>query len=392
MGISIQEILAQVSQQLRQHSETATLDGQVLVAHYLGKPRSWILAHPEVSLNKAQYNKIIQAANRLMQGEPLPYIIGHWEFYGMDFQLIPATLIPRPESELLVERGINWLRLHLSQRKAVDVGTGSGCIGIALAKNIPDLHILLTDISSDALNVARINAMKYGLLDRLEFIQADLLNGIVGPFDLMCANLPYIPTRLLMTLEVSEREPRQALDGGLNGIDVINTFLTQSKTQLAPGGLMLLEIESSQGLVVKNLAEAHYPTSQVQILKDLSGQDRCVEIDQPNLIVHLCSRQEWLQAQQKGVFQNKSLSQDGFIHCSQPEQILEVANRFYQGIPDLVLLWIEPGRLTSKIRWVFADCALFPHNYGPINLDAVRSVTDLKPELDGTYRVIQFPD
>jgi release factor glutamine methyltransferase len=310
----------------------------------------------------------------------------------MDFHLTPAVLIPRPETELLVERGINWLRLHPTRRKAVDVGTGSGCIGITLAKNIPDLHILLTDISSDAMNVARINAEKFGLLGRLDFIQADLLDGVDESFDMICANLPYIPTPLLMTLPVVEREPRLALDGGLSGMVVISRLLETAREYLAPGGFMLLEIESSQGVEVKTLAESHFPTSKVQILKDLSGKDRCVEIERPNLIIHLCPREEWLQAHQKGIFQDISLRQDGFIHCSQIEQILEVANRFYQDIPDLILLWINPDQLISKIRWETSDSALFPHIYGPINLGAIISVTDLKPDFDGIYRVIQLPD
>jgi release factor glutamine methyltransferase len=392
MEITIQKILTQLSQQRQQHSETATLDAQVLLAHYLEKPRTWILAHPEVQLNEPQYNNIIRAADRLMHGEPLPYIINHWEFYGMDFQITPEVLIPRPETELLVERGIDWLRLHTAQRNAVDIGTGSGCIGITLAKNIHDLHILLTDISLDALNVARINAEKFGLLDRLEFIQANLLEGVAGSFDLICANLPYIPTPLLMTLPVAKREPRLALDGGLSGVVVIGRLLEASRKHLAPGGLMLLEIESSQGLAVKSLAETHYINSRVQILKDLSGQERCIEIERPNLIIHLCPREEWLHAQQKGIFQDKSLLQDGFIHCSEPEQILETANRFYQGVLKLVLLWIDPDRLTSKIRWETTDSAFYPHIYGPINLEAVISVIDLKPDFDGVYRLIQLPD
>lgn len=392
MELSIQEILTQLSQILHRYSETATLDAQVLLAHCLEKPRSWILAHPEVLLNDTQYNNIIQASDRLMRGEPLPYVIGHWEFYGMDFYLTPAVLIPRPETELLVERGINWLRLHPSRRKAVDVGTGSGCIGITLAKKIPDLHILLTDISSDALNVACTNAEKFGLLESLEFIQADLLDGVVGSFDMICANLPYIPTPLLMTLPVVARESRLALDGGLRGTVMISRLLETASEYLAPGGLMLLEIESSQGLEIKTLAETHFPTSKVQILKDLSDQDRCIEIERTNLIIHLCPREEWLEAHQSGMFQDKSLLQDRFIHCSQIEQILEVANRYYQGIPDLILLWIDPDRVTSKIRWETAGRALFPHIYGPINLDAVITVTDLKPDTDGNYCVIQLPD
>jgi uncharacterized protein (DUF952 family) len=155
---------------------------------------------------------------------------------------------------------------------------------------------------------------------------------------------------------------------------------------------MLLEIESSQGLAVNTLAETHFPTSKVQILKDLSDQERCIEIERPNLIIHLCPREEWLQAHQRGEFQDKSLLQDGFIHCSQIEHILDVANHYYQGIPDLILLWIDPDQVASKIQWENADNTLFPHIYGPINLNAVISVTDLKPDTDGNYRMILLPD
>jgi uncharacterized protein (DUF952 family)/precorrin-6B methylase 2 len=275
---------------------------------------------------------------------------------------------------------------------AADIGTGSGCIGIALAKNIPDLHLLMTDISSNALNIARINAEKYGLSDRMEFIQTDLLDGIAEPFELLCANLPYIPTPLLRNLPVADREPRVALDGGFKGIEVIHRLLEQARNRLISGGLMLLEIESSQGVAAETLAKANFPASKVQILKDLSGLDRCLEIERPNLIIHLCQREEWLLAQQRGIFQDKSLIQDGFIHCSQTEQILEVANRFYQGIPELVLLWIDPDKVTSEIRWETADNVQFPHVYGPINLNAFVSVTNLKSDIDGAYRVIQLPD
>lgn len=390
MEITIQEILPLLSHQLRQVSETATLDAQVLVAHYLDKSRTWVIAHPEAPINNTQYKKIIKAVNQIAHGEPLPYVIEHWEFYGLDFHLTPSVLIPRPESELLVELGTNWLRHHPPQHKVVDVGTGSGCIGIALAKNIPDLKLLLTDISSEALEVAKVNAEKYSLLNRLEFLQADLLDEVPGPFALICANLPYIPTLQLMKLPVVKREPRVALDGGLGGMEVISRLLEQAKGQLVSGGLMLIEIESSQGDDVKTLAKAYYPASKVQILKDLSGLDRCMELERPNLIIHLCQRQEWLKSQEQETYRNKSLAQVGFIHCSQPEQMLEVANHYYQGIPDLILLWMIPDRVTSEIRWESVDGVLFPHIYGPINRDAIISITDLKPDLDGTYRVIQF--
>lgn len=392
MAITIQEILTQIHQEFTRHSETPTLDAQVLVAHLLQRPRSWVLAHPEAVLDHQQYNHINQALNRLKHGEPLPYVIEHWEFFGLDFHLTPDVLIPRPETELLVECGITWLHNHPRSRQVIDVGTGSGCIGIALAMNILDLHVLMTDISSPALNVARVNAEKYGLSDRLEFFQADLLDGISGTYDLICANLPYIPTQVLMNLPVSEKEPFLALDGGQSGVELIARLLDQARSHLAPSGMMLLEIESSQATEVTSLAAACYPAAKVQILKDLSGLDRCVEITPSDLIVHLTQRREWLEAQERGTYLSNSLNQEGFIHCSKPEQILQVANRFYRDAPELVLLWIEPEKICSEIRWEAADGTLFPHIYGPIDLAAVTKATEFKPDIDGFYRLILLPD
>jgi uncharacterized protein (DUF952 family) len=130
----------------------------------------------------------------------------------------------------------------------------------------------------------------------------------------------------------------------------------------------------------------------VEILKDLSGWDRCIEITPSRHLIHLCTHKSWLDALKLGKYISKSINHEGFIHCSQPQQILEVANRFYKGIPGLVLLWIDPEKITSDIRWEAADGTLFPHIYGPINLDAVISVMDFKPDDDGTYRVLQLPD
>jgi release factor glutamine methyltransferase len=391
MDMSVQQIQSQLVDQLRPSSETASLDAQVLLAYYLKKPRSWILAHPETSLTPDQYKEICMGIDRLMHGEPLPYVIGQWEFYGLDFQLTRDVLIPRPETELLVERAINWLKFHPQQRKAIDVGTGSGCIGVSLAKYIPDLHMVLTDISSQALVVAQDNAVKHGVSARMVFKQTDVMDGIAGPFDLICANLPYIPTNLLMTLPVVKKEPRTSLDGGISGTELIRKLIEQSRGQLISGGLLLLEIEASQASDLKALAQELYPFSRVDILKDLADRDRCLEIERPNLLVHICSRDEWRQAQRMARYEDSSLEQAGFIHCSQPEQVLEVANRFYEGFSDLVLLWLIPDRLTGDIRWENVDDILFPHLYGSINLNAVKSITDFVPDQDGVFRNLRLP-
>jgi release factor glutamine methyltransferase len=392
MTITIQEILTKINSVISQRTETPALDAQVLVANILEKPRSWVLAHPEAQVGNLHYNLIIKAMKRLELGEPLPYVIGHWEFFGLDFFLTPDVLIPRPETELLVESGITWLRNYPKQRKALDVGTGSGCIGIALAKNIPDLHVLMSDISPGALIVARLNAEKNGLSDRLEFRQADLMDGIEGHFNLICANLPYIPNPILRNLSVAEKEPRLALDGGQIGTELIFKLLDQSRRHLRHFGIILLEIETSQGAEVRSMASSLYPGSHLELLKDLSGYDRCIKIIPSNYIIHLCQEKDWQDAKEYGVLKSKSLDDEGFIHCSQPHQILQVANRFYQGIPGLVLCWIDPQKVTALIRWEDADDALFPHIIGPIDLEAVISVTAFKPDDDGIYRSFQLPN
>ncbi|HEX9091345.1 MAG TPA: peptide chain release factor N(5)-glutamine methyltransferase, partial [Anaerolineales bacterium] len=349
MAITIQILLPQITQQLSPHSETASLDAQVLIAHFLEKSRSWVLAHPEFIVDDRQSGDIAQAVKRLQRGEPLPYVIAHWEFYGLDFHLSPDVLIPRPETELLVERALAWLQEHPGPKRVIDVGTGSGCIAVSLAVNHPDLHLLLTDISQTALAIARVNAEKYGLSDRCRFQQADLLEGVTGIFDLLCANLPYIPSDILVNLPVADREPLLALDGGSQGLDPITGLLNQARDLLEPGGIMLLEIESRQGNQVKHSAQDIYPASRVNVLKDLSGQDRCVEIMPSALIVHLCQGKEWLVAQDAGVFTDASLDQAGFIHCSRPDQLLQVANHYYRGVPDMKVLWIDPARVNSEI-------------------------------------------
>lgn len=390
MEITVHELLKQLKEQLDPLSDTALLDAQVLVAHHLEKPRAWLLAHPEALLNDAQYQRVLRSAQRLRDGEPLPYLLGHWEFYGLDFLITPDVLIPRPETELLVERAIGWLRCHPHKRRVVEVGTGSGCIGIAIARHIPDVHILMADRSPQALHVARLNLQKHGLVNRVKVKHSDLLTQIPGSFDLICANLPYIPTQTLEKLPVAKREPRSALDGGATGITLIERLLNQAKGRLHPGGLILLEFDPVQVENLIQIARQCYPGSNVHIVQDLAGRDRCLEFELPYAILHLCRRQAWLNSQATGEYRAESLELEGFIHCSLPEQITDVANRYYQGVPDLVVLQVDPHKLTSEIRWEKSDQAYYPHVYGPINPEAVDRVTNIQLNSDGTFR--NFPE
>jgi release factor glutamine methyltransferase len=292
-AMTIGEWLEMISARLRGKSDTAELDAQVLMAKVVERSRSWLLAHPEVVLDPQQQAALQAAVERLEQGEPLPYVLGEWEFFGLPFLVTPQVLIPRPETELLVERALTWLRAHPGRRRLLDVGTGSGCIAIALAVNIPDLQALATDISPAALEVARRNASRMGLEDRIEFVHCDLLPGCAAmpmtgspssvapgrePFDLIVANLPYVPSRVLRNLPVYRREPTIALDGGRDGLDLVRRLLAAAPGWLAPGGLMLLEIEASQGPAAMALAFDLFSEAVIHLHQDLSGHDRLLEI------------------------------------------------------------------------------------------------------------------
>ncbi len=248
-------------------------------------------------------------ARRLEAGEPLPYLLGHWEFFGLDFIVTPAVLIPRPETELMVEQALRWLQARFGTRdvsacRVVDVGCGSGCVAIALAANFRGLpratsrglHVTAVDLSPQALEVARRNVERHALAGRVTLVQADMLPPQPPVFDLICANLPYIPSAKLDDLSVARWEPRSALDGGPDGLALIRRLLQQAAERLAErspapvfgagGGLLLLEIELSQGMAVALLARQAFSrweeqggNVQVDVLPDLAGLDRLVRVE-----------------------------------------------------------------------------------------------------------------
>jgi release factor glutamine methyltransferase len=260
-----------------------------------------VLAHPEGILSAEQLSELEVSARRLEAGEPLPYLLGHWEFFGLDFIVTPAVLIPRPETELMVEQALSWLHAHFgtgdaSACRAVDVGCGSGCVAIALVANFISLQVTAVDLSPQALEVAHRNVERHGLAGRVTLVQADLLPPQPPTFDLICANLPYIPSAKLDDLPVARWEPRAALDGGPDGLALIRRLLQQAagrlvERSLAPafgagGGLLLLEIESSQGAAAALLARQAFSRweeqgwkVQVAVLPDLAGLDRLVRVE-----------------------------------------------------------------------------------------------------------------
>jgi len=268
-------------QKLAASSEDPTLEAQLLLAHVLSRPRAWPLAHPEIPLSAGQLERLDALLDALINGTPLPYLLGHWEFYGLDFLVTPDLLIPRPETELLVEEALAWIKSRPAVCRAADVGTGSGCIAASLAKLAPGAQIVATDISFPALRVAACNFTRLSLQARIRLVQCDLLSALSGPFDLVCANLPYIPTITLAGLEVARREPRMALDGGPDGLRLVERLLIQSAPRLAPGGLILLEIEAGQGESALALGRKAYPGAQVVIQVDLAGRPRLLKIRTP---------------------------------------------------------------------------------------------------------------
>ncbi|NUQ60633.1 MAG: threonylcarbamoyl-AMP synthase [Anaerolineales bacterium] len=207
--------LTQVIPTLQTHRPD--MDAQILLAHVLDCPRSRLIANLHAPLTPPQIESANHTFARLRTGEPLPYILGHWEFFGLDFDMIP-----RPETELLVEKAIDWLKASPERKTVADVGTGSGLIATCIAMNVPDARILATDISHAALKIAKHNAEKFHVHHNIEFVECDLLpqSSIVNrqsKIDLICANLPYIPTQTLKGLPIFRREPTIALDGGEDG-------------------------------------------------------------------------------------------------------------------------------------------------------------------------------
>jgi release factor glutamine methyltransferase len=252
------------------------------MAHVLEKPRHWLFAYPEIQLSPQQYEKWASGLEKLLAGVPLPYVLGEWEFYGRKFQVSPAVLIPRPETELLVERALEWLARHPDRRRVVDIGTGSGVIALTLAAEIPDLVVTAVDISAEALAVARQNGAAHALEDRISWVQTDLLAELDGPFDLITANLPYIPSETLRGLKVFQTEPGLALDGGVDGLDLIERLLAEAGKTLAPGAALLLEIEAGQGESARKLAAKYFPNADVQVKSDYAGRPRLMMIETLN--------------------------------------------------------------------------------------------------------------
>ena len=242
--------------------------------------RSALLARFGDSLSEIQLAQFRESVTRRAQGEPIAYIRGHKEFYGLDFEVTPEVLVPRPETESLVELCLTLLPSDKISHLA-DIGTGSGAIAVAVAANSPNVRVYATEVSAQALDVARRNAARHGLDGRITFFEGDLLAPLPHPVDVIAANLPYVPPGEAEP-DVATWEPRVAVfGGGYDGTDTIMRFLAAAPRYLNPGGAVVMETAYSQGRSVSEAAGRAFPSAVVEVRRDLSGYDRLVVVRTP---------------------------------------------------------------------------------------------------------------
>ena len=276
-------LVEQVSEAARRLAEAgidagdAAFDAEVLARHALGWDRAAYLARRREPA-PARFEEPFEAlVARRRRREPVARIVGRREFWGLDFELAPAVLVPRPESELLVETALARLADRIAPWAVADVGTGSGCLAIALARELPHARVTATDISPDALAVARRNAARHGVADRIAFHHGDLLDGLPDPCDLIVSNPPYVPDAVIDTLtpEVRYHEPATALRGGPDGLDTVRRLAAAAADRLRPGGWLVMEVGAGQSGDAAVIAQ-RTGLQVVDVRPDLQGIPRAV--------------------------------------------------------------------------------------------------------------------
>jgi release factor glutamine methyltransferase len=273
--VTLKQALSRARDILTENSiEDAPLECELLLRYALGISRPQLYLDLDQELSPKQDAVFWQLIKRRLDDEPTAYITGHREFYGLDFYVDSRVLIPRPESELLVETA-----LALAQNRPLstiaEIGTGSGAIAISLAINLPQVKIYATDISAAALEVALINCQRHEVVDRVHLLHGNMLDPVPEPVDLIIANLPYVKKTDLARMRF---EPALALDGGRDGMVKIRQLCQQAGDKLCPGGLLLLEVGQGQASAVTNFLNALFPSGEIKVTPDLSGIDRVVSL------------------------------------------------------------------------------------------------------------------
>ncbi len=275
-------LAAQTERFLKKNLSSARLDAELILSHVTNKSRTELLAHPDTLLTSTQTEQANALAARRAHFEPMAFILGHREFFGIDFKTDERALIPRGESECLIETALTWLNEQKTPQEVAEIGTGSGVLILTLAKLAPQHHYVATEISPEALALAQENATLLGL-DSVKFIEGNLAEPLLTrdkKFNLIIANLPYIPSGLLVNLDPTVRyfEPNVALEGGETGLELYAQFLPQAAERLAPGGLLLCEHDYDQGPAMHNLVKKSFSTAKIVTLKDSLGHDRVTSV------------------------------------------------------------------------------------------------------------------
>ena len=278
--MNLSEALRRTRSALESVTDEAPLEAQLLVEKAAGVSRSALLTHPERELTAEQSAALAEFTARRSQGTPLPYILGEWGFYGHMFRVNPAVLIPRPETEMLVEEASAWLKRHPEIRMGYDIGTGSGCIAVSLLLDRPDLRMTAVDRSREALKTAVTNARDLGCGERFFPVLGDLASALRGGSALICANLPYIPSETCGDLEAARFEPLSALDGGSDGFELYRRLFADLAPRIQTGSLLLCEIEYRQEQLAAETAAAYFPNADIRVMKDLAGQPRLLRIEE----------------------------------------------------------------------------------------------------------------
>jgi release factor glutamine methyltransferase len=275
-----QSLNAAVQRLAAAHVGSPRMNAEVLLMFTLGCDRAYLYAHSERELTEDESSRYDDALSQRTQGVPSQYITGHQEFWGLDLIVTPAVLIPRPETEHLIEAALP-LAKSLADPKIVDIGTGSGAIALALAKELPAAEIHATDISAQALEIAKTNAARHDLQSRIQFHVGDLFAGLQPGFDLVVSNPPYVgdSEQDQVQLEVRKFEPRNAVFAGPTGVEVIERLISQSQTSLKPGGWLLFEISGTIADRVRTMLAAW---DSVRITNDLQGIPRIAAARRPN--------------------------------------------------------------------------------------------------------------
>ena len=287
---TIQKLLNWTSEHFKGKAiESPRLSAELLLSHVLQKKRIELYTNFDQIVIQQQRDKLRELVKRAAEYEPIAYLTGETEFYSLGFEITPDCLIPRPETELLVERAIDFLRQRSHKQLVCDLCTGSGCIAVAIAKNYPTAEIIATDISDAALKVAAKNVAKYQLSDQIKLLCGDLFEPLLPQldmekFDLIVCNPPYVSSVEYERLasNVKDYEPKQALFAGVDGLDVYQRICEKVDSFLKPDGALLLEIGYHQGRAVKNLLEKTTAFKKIKIEKDYHDNDRIIFANKVN--------------------------------------------------------------------------------------------------------------